>query len=272
MRRIWTLTKYFTTSLLRSFTGVGLILATLVFWLVFFNPRQLTPDTAYYMLVIAVFGAGMGFLVTLMMASRANHAHLYPWVVRLPSRVEYMTAVFLSALITTLMLQLLLAGLALINGPQIEVRHLIEIPPTWLSLLVFAEMLALHAADLVARGWSRVYLFGILAIFLFAQGLHNNAIRRVITQLNRVAVSQGWTGVNDALANYAVTLNSNDVSVVGRLFGLVFWPFRALAEATVNGHFTTTQALAPAILLLYATILFMLAADLFANKDLAFVE
>jgi len=272
MRRIWTLTKFFTVSLLRSFTGVGLILATLVFWLVFFNPRQLTPDTAYYTLVIGVFGASMGFLVTLMVASRANHANLYPWVVRLPSRIEYMTAVFLSALMSTLVLQVLLAVLAMINGPSISLLQIIEIPPMWLSLLILAEMLAIHAADLVAKGWSRVYLFGILAIFLFAQGIHNATMRSVITQLNRVALSQGWTGVNDRLANYAVTLNSNDISAVGRLFGLVFWPFRALAEATVSGHFTATQALAPAILLLYATILFMLAADLFANKDLAFVE
>ncbi|HRQ41058.1 MAG TPA: hypothetical protein PLD25_24340 [Chloroflexota bacterium] len=272
MRRIWTLTNYFTASLFRSLTGVGLIIATLVFWLIFFNPRQQTPEMAYYVLVIGVFGAGMGFLITIMLAARANHANLYSWVVRLPSRVEYMTAVFLSAVITTLILQLLLAVLALVNGPQLQLQQLIEIPPVWLSLLILAVVLALHAADLVARGWSRVYLFGLLAILLFAQSIHNSTIRSVIMQLNRVALSQGWTGVNDRLANYAITLNGNEVSVVGQLFGLVFWPFRALAEATVNGYFTTTQALAPAILLLYATILFMLAADLFANKDLAFVE
>jgi hypothetical protein len=270
--RIWALTGYFTTSLLRSFSGVGLVLATLVFWLVFFNPRQQTPDSAYYVLVIGVFGAGMGFLVALMIASRANHANLYPWVVRLPGRVEYMTAVFGSALITTLILQLLLALLALVNGPPLTWQQLVEIPPVWLSLLILAEMLALHAADLVAKGWSRVYLFGILAIFLFAQGIHNMTVRSMINQLNQVAASQGWTGMNDALTNYIITLNSNDVSAVGRLFGLVFWPFRALAEATVSGYFSPMQALAPAILLLYATILFMLAADLFANKDLMFIE
>lgn len=272
MRRIWTLTNYFTLYLFRSLTGVGLVIATLVFWLLFFNPRQQTPEMAYYVLVIGVFGAGMGFLVTIMLAARANHANLYAWVVRLPSRVEYLTAVFLSALITTLILQLLLAALALINGPQLSLQKILEIPPVWLSLLILAVVLALHAADMVARGWSRVYLFGFLAIFLFAQGLHNNTVRSLIMQLNRMALSQGWTAVNDTLANYAVTLNSNEVSTMGQLFGLVFWPFRALAEATVTGYFTATQALAPAILLLYATILFMLAADLFANKDLAFVE
>jgi len=41
---------------------------------------------------------------------------------------------------------------------------------------------------------------------------------------------------------------------------------------THHGFFDTTQALAPAVILLYATILFMLAADFFASKDLDFTE
>jgi hypothetical protein len=272
MRRIWALTRYFVSSLLRSLTGIALVLATLVYWFVFFNPQQETPEAAYYVLVIGVFGAGMGFVVTLTMAARANHANLYPWVVRLPSRVEYVTAVLLSTFIVTLMLQLIVAALALLNGPELSARQLLEIPPVWVSLLLLAEVLALHASDLVTNGWSRVYVFGLLAVLLFAQGIHNNTIRNFVNSMNRVAMSQGWTAVNDTLSNYAVSLNSNDTSAIGRLFGLLFWPFRAIAEATVNGSFTPAQALAPAILLLYATILFMLAADLFANKDLAFVE
>ncbi len=272
MQRIWALTGYFVRSLLWSLTGVALVIATLVYWLVLFSPQQQTPEIAYYRLVIGIFGAGMGFVITVTMAARANHANLYPWVVRLPSRVEYVTAVLLGAFIVTTLLQLLLALLALTNGPDIPLRQLLEIPPVWVSLMILAEVLGLHASDLVTNGWSRVYIFGVLAILLFAQGIRNSALRSLITSLNRVAVSQGWTSVNDTLANYAVTLNSNDPSAVSRLFGLVFWPFRAIADATVNGYFTAAQALAPAILLLYATILFMLAADLFANKDLTFVE
>jgi len=57
-----------------------------------------------------------------------------------------------------------------------------------------------------------------------------------------------------------------------QLFGFIFWPFHAISEAIFQGFFNPTQALAPAILLLYATILFMLAADLFANKDVDFTE
>jgi hypothetical protein len=56
------------------------------------------------------------------------------------------------------------------------------------------------------------------------------------------------------------------------VFSLLFWPFKAVADATIQGVFNPTQALAPAIILLYAAILFMLAADLFATKDLDFTE
>lgn len=272
MQRIWALTGFFVRSLLWSFSGVGLVIATLVYWLVLFNPQQTTPEAAYYVLVIAIFGAGMGFMATLLLAARANRADLYSWVVRLPSRVEYMTAVLLGAVIVTVLLQLLLAALATLNGPSLSVAQLIQIPPIWLSLLLLTSVLALHATDLATNGWSRVYVFGALALLLFAQSIHNATLRNFVNRLNRVAMSQGWTAVNDTLANYAVTLNAQDTNTISRLFGLVFWPFRAIAQAIINGGFTTTQALAPAILLLYAAVLFMLAADLFANKDLRFME
>ena len=74
------------------------------------------------------------------------------------------------------------------------------------------------------------------------------------------------------LENYANTLSQTDENMISRLFGFVFWPFEALAEGITNGYFTANQALAPAILLLYAAVLFLLAVDLFANKDLAFTE
>lgn len=273
MQRIITLTFFFVKNIFRSLTGIGLLLISLVFWVIFFSPGQKTPDAAYYTLVIGCFGAGMAFVVTLVSASRANHAELYPWIIRLPSRIEYMTAVFCSALLITAVLQLLVAALALINGPQLSVIHLLEIPPIWASLAILGSVLALHATDLVVSGWSRVYVFGLLAIVLFAQGIRNASLRSIVISLNRVASNQGWTSMNEALADYAVFLNDGDnVNIISRLFGLIFWPFKAIAEGIVTGHFTPAQALAPAILLLYATILFMLAADFFASKDLAFTE
>lgn len=273
MQRIWTLTLYFFSSVIRSFAGIGLVLLTLIFWLIFFKPGQRTPDAAYFTLIIGIFGAVMAFIVTLVSASRANRADLYPWMVRLPSRVEFMTAVFLAAILISTILQLLVAGLALLGEPELTAVHLIEIPPVWASLTIFGAIIALHATDLVVSGWSRVYIFGILAILLFAQSIRNNTIRNMVISLNRVASGQGWSSVNSTLADYAIFLNdSENVNIVSRIFGLVFWPFKAIAQALVNGYFTPAQALAPAIILLYAAILFMLAADFFANKDLSFSE
>lgn len=272
MQRIWALTTYFVRSLFRSLIGAILVIATLAIWLTLFHPGQGTPDVSYYVLVIGIFGAAMAFVVTLTIAARANKAELYPWLVRLPSRVEFMTAVFIGATIITIILQMLLAALALFRGPSLTFIQILEIPPTWISLIILSTVLALHATDLVVSRWSRVYIFGILAILLFAQGIQNVTIRNIVTRLNRIATSQGWAAANEQLADYALTLNNSGSNVVSTVFGLVFWPFRAIVDAAITGYFTPAQALAPAILMLYATILLMLAADLFANKDLAFVE
>ncbi len=69
----------------------------------------------------------------------------------------------------------------------------------------------------------------------------------------------GWSG-GGALAS------------LSRVSSLVFWPFRAMSDAVFAGGFTPSQALAPAVLLLYSAILFLTAALLFAGKDLEFVE
>ena len=61
-------------------------------------------------------------------------------------------------------------------------------------------------------------------------------------------------------------------SLLSGILNIVFWPFRTIGEATINGYFTPAQALAPAVLVLYATILFLIAADLFASKDLEMTE
>jgi hypothetical protein len=61
-------------------------------------------------------------------------------------------------------------------------------------------------------------------------------------------------------------------SLLATVLNIVFWPFEAIGDATINGYFTPVQALAPAVLVLYASILFLIAADLFASKDLEMIE
>jgi hypothetical protein len=193
-------------------------------------------------------------------------------LVRLKSRAEFVTAVLLSSIISTLVYQLLLAVLALLNGPSLTLGHLLEIPPIWLAPMIMAAVLALHASDFVSIGWSRIYVFGLLAILLFGQGLQNDSLARLATGLGRYALNQGWVEISTQLENYTNTLNQTEGNIISRLLGFDYWPFEALTNGITNGYFTANQALAPAILLLYATVLFLLAVDLFANKDLEFAE
>lgn len=272
IQRISVLTRYFIKTVLFSLTGLFYLLLTLAVWYVLFNPQQQTPDVAYYQLLIGSFGAGMVFLVTLSVASRANDAQHYPFLVRLKSRVEFVTAVLLSSLFVTLIYQLLLALLALLNGPHLTLGHLLEIPPIWLAPMIMTAVLALHASDFITIGWSRIYVFGLLAILLFGQGLQNESLSKLANGVSRYAVSQGWLDIGMRLENYGNSLLLVDDNMISRLFGFVFWPFKALADGITTGYFSANQALAPAILLLYATVLFLLAVDLFANKDLIFTE
>ncbi len=272
IQRIAALTRYFSKTLLSSLSGLLYLLVTLAYWYVLFKPQQGTSEVAYYQLVIGVFGTGMAFLITLSIAARANTAEHYPFLVRLPSRVEFVTAVLSGSLIVTFAFQLLLAGLALISGPSFTIGQLLEIPPIWIAPIILSAVLALHASDFITIGWSRIYIFGILAVLLFGQGLQNQSLAKLANSVGRLAINQGWTGLSGRFADYADRISQSDQNVISRLFGFVFWPFEALATAVTNGYFSANQALAPAILLLYATVLFLLAADLFANKDLEFTE
>ena len=63
----------------------------------------------------------------------------------------------------------MVAVLALIRGPEMTVGKVLEAPPIWIALDLLAAIMALHASDLVASGWSRVVIYGTLAILLIAQ-------------------------------------------------------------------------------------------------------
>ncbi|MCB8984151.1 MAG: hypothetical protein H6659_10015 [Ardenticatenaceae bacterium] len=276
-QRILTLSRYFLRSLLFSLAGLIYILIGFAYWLVMFPPDQHTPEASYYILVLAAFGAGLTFLATLTIASRANQAGHAAWIVRLPSRVEYLTAVLLSSILFATTLQLLLALLALFRGPDLSFSQVLFIPPIWLALNTLTAVLALHATDFVAAGWSRVYLFGLIALFLFGQSLNdknslNTWIILRINDLSRSLAGAGWIVVVTPLNNLARWLQQDGPGALGNFFSLPFWPFHAIANAVIGGSFDTSQALAPAVLLLYATLLIMLAADIFANKDLDLTE
>jgi hypothetical protein len=270
IQRLTTLCGYLTFSLLFSLSGVIYVIGTLVYyWLAFQQP---SPEVSYFVLVIGLFGAAVTFLLTLSIAARANEAVNFPLLVRLPSRIEYLAAVFLTALILGLLLQLLAAVLALLhNGPVLTFGRALEIPPIWLAINILAAVLALHASELVTVGWSRAYLYGGLALLLFLQGNHATIADwlggRFLSLANNM--NQSWFApLSQVFRQLAAWLSGSGGEWLERLVNFVFWPIQAITEATVSGRFSRAQALAPAVLLLYATIIFMLAADLFANKDL----
>jgi hypothetical protein len=215
------------------------------------------------------------FLITLATTARAGRLENYPILVRLPSRVEYLIAVLLSSLFLGLLMQLLVAGLALIRGPELATFHYLAIPPLWLSVNLLSAVLAVHASDLVSAGWSRVILFSALAIALilnsaaaspdswFADRL--GGLAEIFARLNLM-----W--FSDLAAGAAGWAAGSPLAGLVRFAAIIFWPFRAMADAVFAGGFSLSQALAPAVLLLYGAILFLVAAILFTGKDLEFVE
>ena len=150
-----------------------------------------------------------------------------------------------------------------------------EAPPIWIALDLLAAIMALHASDLVASGWSRVVIYGTLAILLIGQSFVqqlNEWIFAFMSNLSSFFYAQQLDSVASLLSRATTWLGGAGESLLGSLLNIVFWPFQAIGDATINGYFTPVQALAPAVLVLYASILFLIAADLFASKDLEMNE
>lgn len=274
-QRLLVLIGYFLKSFFFSIAGSLMVILSLVYWAVFFPPGQGTPDYENYVILIGAFGAAATFLTTISIASRANRLENYPFITRLASRVEYLVAVLLSALISGAMLQILVAALALIRGPELDAQRLLLFPPLWIALNILAAVLALHASDLVTSGWSRVIVFSLLAILLILNGLSQSSDTWTPTRfggLTDLLYRYNLQPIADVVEQIDLAISGSAMERVSGLVGYVFWPFEAMLDAVFQGGFTLPQALSPLVLLLYGTILFLLAANLFATKDLGFTE
>jgi hypothetical protein len=274
MQRVWSLTAYFTKSLFFSLTGLILVILTLVYWVIFFPPGQGTPDVENYVILIGAFGAAATFVAALSLSGRAGRLENYPLIVRLPSRIEYLAAVILSALVLGVGLQLLVAGLALIRGPAMA-GHWLMLPPLWLSINILAAVLALHASDLVTAGWSRVIVFGLLAVLLILKGMSSSPDAWLVERLYDLSgalLDFNLMALGNAVDMLSIWISGPTLGALSQGASVIFWPFQAMSDAVFAGGFTPSQALAPAVLLLYGSILFLIAATLFAGKDLDFTE
>lgn len=276
IQRIRTLSRYLTYGLLFSLSGVFYLLLAGIYYFVLFAPGQHTPDIHYFVIILGIFGAGYTFLTTLSIASHANLAQSYPFITRLPSRVEYLCAILLSSFLFSTIVQLILALLAWqLGGVELNWGQALEIPPLWLAVNLLMSVLALHATDFVTVGWSRAFLFGTILALLFAQS-YTREMSIWLAGRFQVAASytmtQGWFVATTQLQDMANWLNGDGVGVFDLAAGFLFWPFKVMMQAVVAGSFREMQPLAPGILLIYATVLFVLASDLFAGKDLYFYE
>jgi len=152
---------------------------------------------------------------------------------------------------------------------------LLMIPPIWLSIDLLAVILAMHATDLVTAGWSRVILFGLLALALVLNSASSSPESWFPERLDDLAelfsrVNLMW--FSDLAYSASSWAYDSPLSGLTRFAGILFWPFRAMTDAVLAGGFTPSQALAPAVVMLYGAILFLIAATLFAGKDLEFLE
>ncbi len=275
MQRILTLTVYLIYRSLTSLSGLWFLLAGAVYyWLAF---RVRTPEAAYFTLVIGLFGAGLTFLAVLSMAGKANEAISYPYFPRLESRIEFLTAVLAAGFGLALLLQLLLAAVVLIrNAPEFTLGQALEIPPIWLSANLILAVLAMHASDFVANTWSRVKLFGVLAVLILLAENFNDLVTWLAERLRTLSYTPSLNSTQQSFASSlraaADFLANSQSAWLEETAGLIFWPFRAVISGVTNGTFSRLEALAPALLILAATVLFLLAADIFAGKDLVLVE
>jgi hypothetical protein len=239
MKRPWTLAWFLVRDLFRSLAGIVPLAAGLVFGILAFEYGM---DQAQF---ITVAGVGIGatcMLTALLLASRANRAASYLLVARLHNRSELLVALVLSSLgITAVLAVLITVGNLLAGRLTLDFPSGLWILPSWLALWLLAVALALPLSALVSRGGSHLAGFLMLAVLLVA---------------------------NDQKA----MLRSRDLDWLVRAVNTVLWPVNTLLARASAGIHDRTYFLALVLTLAYAASLFVLAVQLFADKDLLWTE
>ena len=239
MRRIWTLTRFLIGDLFRSLAGIVPLAAALVFGVIAFEYGM---DQAQF---ITVAGVGFGticLLTTLLLASRANRASSYLLLARLFSRTELLLALAMGGLGITIVLAVLVTSANLLAGRLTLVfPSALWILPSWLVLWLLAVALALPLSALVGRAGSHLVGYVTLAVLLVA---------------------------NDQKA----MLRNRDLDWLVRIVNTVLWPVNTLLARASAGSHDRLYFLALVLTLAYALSLFILSAQLFADKDLLWTE
>jgi hypothetical protein len=235
MSRVAALALYMLRDLYRSLAGVlppALTLA--LYWLTFYYARSVD----YFASVGGAALALVSLVTTLLLAERANRAAVYPFLARLQSRAELLAAILAGALCIMAAMTALFAVLAVGMGRVIlSPWQALMILPRWLAVFVVVACLGLHMSKLVSRRGS--YLLAYTAVGIL------------------VTVNEG------------TFLASHGLGWLVQAGGWLTAPMSALLSTEVVAG---PDPLALVAALVYAGILFALAAALFRRKDLLWAE
>ncbi|MFN2227185.1 MAG: hypothetical protein ACK2UY_12775 [Anaerolineae bacterium] len=239
MSRIWILTWFLVRDLFRSPAGIVPLAAALAFGLIAFEYGM---DQPQFMSVAGVGTGGICLLTGLLLAGRANRAWTYPLLARLKRRSELLAAIVLASLVITAVLSLLIGGGNLATGRlTLEFPSALWILLTWPAVWLLAAALALPLSILTSRAGS--YL-------------------------------AGWVLLAALLVGYdqRVRLEQRGLGRVVEVISVLLWPVTTLlSRASANVH-DRSYFLALGLTVTYAAVIFVLAGETFADKDLLWPE
>ncbi len=241
MNRIWTLTHFLTRDLFRSLAGIIPVATAVAFGLIAFEYGM---DQAQFITVAGLGNGVICLLSVLLLASRANRATTYPLIARLHRRAELLVALVLGSLGITTVSAILIAVANLLAGRlTLEFPSVLWIVPTWSVLWLLAAALALPLSALTSQGGSHLVGYALLMAVLM--------VNEKSATLGAAARRLEW---------------------LTRIVDTILWPVGTLLSRASAGFHDRSYFAAAALSLLYAGLLFVLAAQLFAGKDLLWTE
>jgi hypothetical protein len=239
VNRVWTLNFFLIRDLFRSLLGVVPVAIAVAFGLLAFEYGM---DQAQFF-TVAGLGTGLICLVTaLLLANRANRATSYLLLARLRRRTELLAASVFGGLLITMVLAMALTLANLLAGRlALELQSLPWLLITWLPLWILCACLALPLSALVGRRGS--HLVGQLLVVALLV-VHDKSAPPAIRSLR-------W---------------------LVRVADSILWPLGTLLSRASGGTHDRTFFLTLALTLIYAALLFLLADQLLADKDLVWTE
>lgn len=239
MNRVITLAWFLARDLFRSLAGIVPLAGALAFGTIAFEYGM---DQGQFVTVAGVGIGALCLLTTILLSNRANRAAYYPLVARLQHRHELLSATILCSLLITAVLALLItAGNLLLGRLWLDYPDVMWILPTWLALWLLMASLALNLSGLVGRDGSHVLGYVVVVALLVAND------------------RRSW-------------LASRGLDWLVQGLSAVFWPVSTLLSRATAGVYDRTYFSALAITSLVAALLYLLAAQMFEDKDLLWSE